>query len=96
MTTFTSIITIGGDMGVSAIQDNLSQTLVSIGLPNEISEIRASNFIKSMPNAQKIVVLEQLSNFQFGITVSKFDSKWTMASRNWSAWSWRFHVGDKV
>ena len=43
-------------MGVSAIQDNLSQTLVSIGLPNEISEIRASNFIKSMPNAQKIVV----------------------------------------
>ena len=63
-------------MGVSAIQDNLSQTLVSIGLPNEISEIRASNFIKSMPNAQKIVVLEQLSNFQFGITVSKFDPKW--------------------
>ena len=27
------------DMGVSAIQENLSKTLVSIGLPNEISEI---------------------------------------------------------
>ena len=38
------------DMGVTAIQENLSQSLVSIGLPNEISEIRASNFIKSMPN----------------------------------------------
>ena len=42
------------DMGVTAIQENLSQTLVSIGLPNEISEIRASNFIKSMPNLKKL------------------------------------------
>ena len=38
----------------SAIQENLSQTLVSIGLPNEISEIRASNFIKFMPNVTKL------------------------------------------
>ena len=42
------------DNGVTAIQENLSQTLVSIGLPNEISEIRASNFIKSMPNLKKL------------------------------------------
>ena len=41
-------------MGVTAIQENLSETLVSIGLPNEISEIRASNFIKSMPNLKKL------------------------------------------
>ena len=83
-------------MVVTAVQENLSQSLVSIGLPNEISEIRASNFIKSMPNLKKLWYWNNYPISSLESQCPNLTQNGCMASRNWSAWSWRFHVGDKV